>query len=85
MEIPVSEAKAQLTELVHLAETGEDIRLTRHGRAVARIIPVAQVRSQAQKRRLLDQIIAEARGAPSVGADAARSQDFLYGDDGMPE
>jgi prevent-host-death family protein len=31
MQIPVSEAKAQLTELVRRAEGGDEIVLTRHG------------------------------------------------------
>jgi prevent-host-death family protein len=34
MQISVSEAKAQLTELVRRAEPGEDVFLTRHGQKV---------------------------------------------------
>jgi prevent-host-death family protein len=33
LEIPVSEAKAKLTDLVRRAEAGEEIVLTRNGRA----------------------------------------------------
>ena len=35
MRISVSEAKGQLTELVRRAEAGEEVVLTRHGKAVA--------------------------------------------------
>ena len=40
MYIPVSEAKAQLTDLVRRAEAGEEIILTRFGHAVARLAPI---------------------------------------------
>ena len=35
MQIPISDAKATLTDLVRRAEEGEEIILTRHGKAVA--------------------------------------------------
>ena len=38
MEIPVSEAKGRLTDLVRRAEAGEDVVLTRHGRPAARLV-----------------------------------------------
>ena len=37
MEIPIREAKARLADLVRRAEAGDDVVLTRHGQAVARI------------------------------------------------
>jgi prevent-host-death family protein len=40
MRVPVSEAKGQLTELVRRAEAGEEVILTRHGHAVARLAPM---------------------------------------------
>ena len=39
MQISVTDAKAQLTELVRRAETGEDVVLTRHGHAAGRPAP----------------------------------------------
>lgn len=39
--VPVSEAKARLTELVHASED-EDVMLLRHGRPVARIVSEAR-------------------------------------------
>ena len=41
MDIPVTEAKARLSELIRRAEAGEDIVLTRHGKPAARIVPAA--------------------------------------------
>lgn len=41
MQVKVSEAKAQLSDLVRRAEAGEEVILTRHGRPVVRLVPVA--------------------------------------------
>ncbi len=38
MDVPVSLAKAQLTDLVKRAEAGEDVVLTRFGQPVARLV-----------------------------------------------
>ena len=40
MLVSVSDAKGQLTELVRRAEAGDEVVLTRHGKAVARLVPV---------------------------------------------
>lgn len=83
MLVSVTDAKAQLIELVRRAEEGEDIILTRRGQPVARIAPV----KAPARREMRRNVIAAARAAADraiVGANAARSQDFLYGDDGLP-
>lgn len=41
MRISVSEAKAQLTDLVRRAEAGEEVVLTRRGKPAARLVPPA--------------------------------------------
>jgi len=41
MNVPISEAKARLTDLVRRAEAGDEVVLTRHGRPVVRLSPVA--------------------------------------------
>lgn len=38
MKIAIAEAKAQFAEIIRRAEAGEEIELTRYGRAVARIV-----------------------------------------------
>ena len=85
MEVPVSAAKTTLTELVRRAEAGEDVVLTRHGRPVVRLAPVHARLDSAQRRALLEAVVASASAHAVAGPDAARSQDFLYGEDGMPQ
>jgi prevent-host-death family protein len=83
MHVPVSEAKAHLTDLVRRAEEGEEIVLTRHNQPVVRLMAIRAPISAAERRR----VIATARAAASsanAGPGAARSQDFLYDDDGLP-
>lgn len=83
MHLSVTEAKAQLTELVRRAETGEDVILTRHGHPAVRLVAITKPSTQAARRALLDSLRASAPEA-TPGSNAARSQDFLYGDDGLP-
>ena len=80
MQIAVSEAKGQLLELVRRAEAGEEVVLTRRGHAIARLVAIAA--TAAERRAALE----EARGAAAAGPGptAARSQDFLYDEDGLP-
>jgi len=83
MEISVTDAKAQLTELVRRAEAGEEVVLTRHGHAAVRLVAVKKPRDRKALRAVVEEIWATAM--PTPGPCAARSQDFLYGDDGLPK
>ncbi len=56
MNIPVSDAKSLLTDLVRRAEHGEGIILTRHGRAVARLVAVVERSSEAKRRAVLNAV-----------------------------
>ncbi len=85
MRIAVSEAKAQLTELVRRAESGEEIILTRHGAPAVRLTPVRPLPDAAERLAILEKLSASASAKATPGPSAARSQDFLYGDDGLPE
>lgn len=84
MKISVSDAKAQLTELVRRAEAGDEVILTRHGHAAVRLVPVARTPDAKARRTVLEVARASGRAQAASGPDAARSQDFLYGDDGLP-
>ncbi|HWA23848.1 MAG TPA: type II toxin-antitoxin system Phd/YefM family antitoxin [Caulobacterales bacterium] len=84
MKISVTDAKGQLTELVRLAEAGEEVVLTRHGQDAARIIPVRSQPTQEERRRALEKAFAAGRLKASPGPSAERSQDFLYDKDGLP-
>lgn len=85
MRISVTEAKGLLTELVRRAEDGEDVILTRHGQPAVRIVPVRPVVDRNARRALLESVRRSARGSATDGPRAARSQDFLYGEQGLPE
>lgn len=84
MRISLSEAKAQLTELVRRAEAGEDVVLTRHGHEVVRLQPVTRPVDMERRRRALEDVMRTGPANISPGPSAARSQDFLYDDDGLP-
>lgn len=85
VKISVSDAKGQLTDLVRRAEAGEDIVLTRHGHDVIRLAPVREPVAASHRRQVLREVAAAGAAKASPGPDAARSQDFLYGDDGLPQ
>ena len=84
MDVSVSDAKGQLTELIRRAEDGEDVILTRHGRAVVRLVPVTARPDAAQRRAVMESLRRAAASKASAGPDAARCQDFLYDDLGLP-
>jgi prevent-host-death family protein len=85
MQISVTDAKGQLTELVRRAEAGDEVILTRHGQAVVRLVPVKAVLQPEARRMLLEAVSASGAAKATAGPDAARSQDFLYGEDGLPK
>jgi prevent-host-death family protein len=84
MRISVSEAKAQLTELVRRAESGEEIVLTRYGSPAVRLVPVKAPLDRNARRPFLEAMRSAGSAEAKPGPNAARSQDFLYGDDGLP-
>jgi len=85
MKISVSDAKAQLTDLVRRAEAGEEIILTRHGHGAVRLVPLPPAVEPGARRKLMQDVRSAGRSKASPGPDAARSQDFLYGEQGLPE
>ncbi|MPY75504.1 MAG: type II toxin-antitoxin system prevent-host-death family antitoxin [Alphaproteobacteria bacterium] len=84
MKVSVTEAKGQLTELVRRAEAGDEVILTRHGHAAVRLIPIKAVLDRKSRRALLEAARTSGAAKAKAGPSAARSQDFLYGDDGLP-
>jgi prevent-host-death family protein len=85
MRITVTEAKSQLTELVRLAEAGEEVILTRHGQPTVRLVPIRSVPDRPTRRAILEAARKAGAAKATAGPSAARSQDFLYGEDGLPE
>jgi prevent-host-death family protein len=85
MRVSVSDAKGKLTDLVRRAEAGDEVILTRHGQPAVRLVAIQASPDRAGRRKIME-AVARAGAAKSVqGPGAARSQDFLYGDDGLPE
>ena len=84
MRVSVTDAKGQLTELVRRAEAGDEVILTRHGVAAVRLVPVKVAPDRKSRAALLEAARKSGAAKATSGPDAARSQDFLYGDDGLP-
>jgi prevent-host-death family protein len=84
MRISVTEAKGQLTELVRRAEAGDEVILTRHGHAAVRLTPIQRLTDATARKAVLDTVRASGAARATAGPSAARSQDFLYGEDGLP-
>ena len=57
-EIQASEAKTHLPSLLDEVERGETVIITRHGRAIARIVPEASLRQEE-----IDKAVADIRAA----------------------
>lgn len=85
MHIPISKAKAHLTDIVHRAENGEHIVLTRHGHAIVSLEPVVPAASEQVRRKVIQTVMEATEAKLGTGPSAARSQDFLYDSDGLPE
>jgi len=86
MQIPVTQAKGQLTDLVRRAEAGEEVILTRHGRPAVRIVAVqAKLLDPEARQRLMEEVAASGAANATPGPSAARSQDFLYDEYGLPK
>ncbi len=84
MNISVTDAKAQLTELIRRAEAGDEIILTRHGHAAVQLVPVRRKPDLKARAAFIDSWRKSIAGKATPGPSAARSQDFLYDEDGLP-
>ncbi|WP_423836510.1 type II toxin-antitoxin system Phd/YefM family antitoxin [Stutzerimonas stutzeri] len=78
MQISVTEAKGQLTELVRRAESGDEVILTRHGQEVVRLVPIRVQPDRRSRKALLESVRAAAALNATARQVAAPSQDFLY-------
>ena len=64
-EVQSTDAKAHLAQLLTEVERGETIVITRHGRAIARLVPEATQR-QADVRKVKEQIAAFRQTMPAL-------------------
>lgn len=84
MDIAVSDAEGKLRELLDRAEAGEDIVLTRAGHPPVRLVAQAFVELPRFRDDVVEAIVRRALAEAHPGPDAARSQDFLYDESGLP-
>ena len=80
----ISEAKLKLYQLVRKAEGGEDVVLEYEGRPIARILAIPPNDLAEERARAIDAAHAALQGVVFEETCAARSQDFLYDEDGLP-
>lgn len=66
-EIGAFEAKNKLGQLLDLAEQGEEIAITRHGKEVARLVPARGAFDRQAARRAADEIREMSRGVGLEG------------------
>jgi prevent-host-death family protein len=64
-EIQASDAKARLAQLLDEVERGETVVITRHGRAIARLVPEGD-RTSAENRKLIEEIEKFRRAGPGI-------------------
>ncbi|WP_134682407.1 type II toxin-antitoxin system Phd/YefM family antitoxin [Paracoccus ravus] len=79
MELPITEAKGKLTDLVRRAEAGETVILTRHGQPVADIVPR---RDRLPAAAILALIASVQKEAAAMGAKPMPHD--LYDENGLP-
>lgn len=90
MNVSVTEAMARLDDLVHRAQAGEEVVLTDGDRGAVRLVPVRPavetsgvLVGPADREARLREIGRRGRQKAGTGPTGARSQDFLYGEDGL--
>jgi len=82
--IPIHAGKVSLTDLVRRVEAGEDVVLTRSGNPVARLEPVITGGLAEKRGRAIEAAHVALQGVRFDETCAARSQDWLYDEDGLP-
>lgn len=53
--VGIYEAKSRLSELIEQAEAGKEVTITRHGKAVAKLVPV-QAGQEADRKMIMDEL-----------------------------
>ena len=81
-EIGAFEAKNKLGQLLDLVEQGEEVTITRHGKAVARLTPIRPTHSREQARAAIRRIRERAESKRLGRFDWAEWK--AYRDEGRP-
>lgn len=61
-EIGAFEAKSRLGQLLDMVERGEEVVITRHGRAVAKMVPTSSGHDRDKARQVANQLLEASRG-----------------------
>ncbi len=86
MDVSVSDAKGQLTDLVKRAEAGETVLLTRRGQVVARIVPAGPRRAVPRfQMEAIDEIVRSAREKLRGQPTPPSPDDDIYDEFGAPK
>ena len=83
MQVSINDAKSKLIDLVRRAEAGDEIILTRNGQPTVRLAPITTLSDRAGRRKVMKAVRRAGVAKAAKGPSAARSQDFLYGADGL--
>jgi prevent-host-death family protein len=81
-EVGAFEAKNKLGQLLDLVEQGEEVIITRHGREVARLVPVRPIHNRKQARAAIQRIRERAELSKLGAFDWAEWKS--YRDEGRP-
>jgi len=85
----ISGNQTWLTSLLQPLQTGDEIILTQYGEKIARLVPVDKEDASSKEQRYalvarLQKSVAAKMQSGIPDTDAARSQDFLYDENGLP-
>lgn len=80
-EVGAFEAKNKLSELLDLAERGEEIVITRHGREVARLVPPKTMPDPEKARAAMARLRARTK---ALGLNLTLEEIKTYRDEGRP-
>jgi prevent-host-death family protein len=81
MEIGAFDAKNKLGQLLDRVEQGEEVTITRHGRAVARLVPAQRVTSRSDAQAAVERM---RRRAEELGSPFDWEEWKAWRDEGRP-
>lgn len=61
-EIGTYEARTHFSELLERVENGEEVTITRHGRPIARVVPVRAKRSVDERLEVVERFLERSKG-----------------------
>ena len=81
--VPIAEFKDKMSEYIAAAEAGEEVIITRHGRAAAKLVPVVDVASlRRQRERAAGRLIAHRRKMIREGRTASIEELIAWKNEG---